>query len=307
MRHIHLILLLIIQFPIYSQIRQNHFDPSYFENQRFAHRGGYAFGPENTLQTILDNLKNGVTAIEIDVQLTRDNQLVLFHDSKVGRVLESTEDQSVNELTLNELKSMPLRDRSKKTQSICTLDELVDTLVPLIHAWEDKSFLLEVDFKPHGDQTGIAVDVLLDILNRNIAKLDDRLYNYFFVSSFYPEVLKDLQQKNPRVIKAFAVHSNPDSNKLKAKLAVLLAPHFVKKYKAKILEVNICKVTPKYVRKWHKKEIMINAYTANSDFEKAYLEKLNIAFTTNCPDGSCESDPTDQPGKPKKWCKKCDC
>jgi hypothetical protein len=72
-----------------------------------------------------------------------------------------------------------------------------------------------------------------------------------------------------------------------------------------IIEPNICMINDRFVKKWHKKGILINAYTANTKCEKKYLENFKIAYTTNCPIGSCEPDPSDQIGKPKKWCKKC--
>ena len=83
MRTLLLPLFALIVSVTFSQERIDHFESSYFENQRFAHRGGYALGPENTLQTVLLNLQNGVNAVEIDVQLTKDNQLVLFRDYSV--------------------------------------------------------------------------------------------------------------------------------------------------------------------------------------------------------------------------------
>lgn len=66
-----------------------------------AHRGAPALSSlENTLQGIRDVVAQGVQGVEIDVQDTRDGEIVLFHDSTVrlrGRR------RRVSELTLPEL------------------------------------------------------------------------------------------------------------------------------------------------------------------------------------------------------------
>ena len=243
--------------------------------------------------------------MEIDVQLTRDNQLVLFHDREIKRVLNSTEDKDVEQLSLSELKAIPLRDTSRGVQYICSLKELIDTLTILIPRSEINDFVLEVDFKPHGEHTKDGVNALIDILNTQLPIFGDGFYNHFFISTFYPEVLKELSVADPKIVTAFAVNNSPDKHKLLAKLAIVMAPRFIKKYNVKIIEPNICMVDRRFVRKWSKKGILINAYTANTSCEKEYLEPYPIAYTTNCPRQTCQPDPSDQIGKPKNWCKKC--
>jgi glycerophosphoryl diester phosphodiesterase len=289
----------------FSQESLSHFTPEYFEQQRFAHRGGYANGPENTLATILFNIKNGVRAFEIDVQMTKDKELVVFHDQKINRILNCNTALRVDELTLEQLKEIRLRDTTKGLQYVCSLRELVDTLVRLIPRSEIKDFIIEVDFKPHGKATKEAVSALGDIVNSQLDHLGEKIYNSFFISTFYPEVLKEVYLMNPKIVRAFAVNNNPDDNKLLARLAILLAPSFIKKYKVKIIEPNICMVDNKFIQKWHKKGILINAYTANTSCEKDYLDPLKIAYTTNCPEGICEKKASDQVSSKVKWCKRC--
>ncbi len=65
-----------------------------------AHRGASGIAPENTLPAIDKALLAGADFIEIDVQLTRDRQVVLMHDETVdrttngkGKIGEMTADQ----------------------------------------------------------------------------------------------------------------------------------------------------------------------------------------------------------------------
>jgi glycerophosphoryl diester phosphodiesterase len=50
---------------------------------RIAHRGGAALKPENTLSAFADAIARGVDGAELDVQLTRDGHVVVFHDFRL--------------------------------------------------------------------------------------------------------------------------------------------------------------------------------------------------------------------------------
>ena len=50
-----------------------------------AHRGASGDAPENTLSSIQMAISEGALMIEMDVQTTLDKELVVFHDSVLGR------------------------------------------------------------------------------------------------------------------------------------------------------------------------------------------------------------------------------
>ncbi len=52
-----------------------------------AHRGGAGLWPENTLFAFTSAAKAGFSGAELDVQLTRDGRLVVFHDFQLSPVL----------------------------------------------------------------------------------------------------------------------------------------------------------------------------------------------------------------------------
>ncbi len=54
--------------------------------QIFAHRGASARAPENTLAAIKMALAVGVDGIEIDLRLTKDEEVVVFHDDTLARM-----------------------------------------------------------------------------------------------------------------------------------------------------------------------------------------------------------------------------
>lgn len=58
--------------------------------QLVAHRGGSALAPENTLAAFRNALRYGVDAVELDVQMSRDGHLIVFHDNTVERLTDGS-------------------------------------------------------------------------------------------------------------------------------------------------------------------------------------------------------------------------
>ncbi|HLT39191.1 MAG TPA: glycerophosphodiester phosphodiesterase [Enhygromyxa sp.] len=70
----------------------------------FAHRGGAALWPENTLESFRGGLAAGCGWIETDVHMTRDGEIVTFHDHQLSRTTNGR--GRVWELTLAELRRL---------------------------------------------------------------------------------------------------------------------------------------------------------------------------------------------------------
>src|SRR5579871_4684914 len=56
--------------------------------QYIAHRGGSMLAPENTLSAFRGALKYPINAIELDVQMSSDGQIIVFHDTTVDRLTD---------------------------------------------------------------------------------------------------------------------------------------------------------------------------------------------------------------------------
>ena len=56
------------------------------KTQVWAHRGASAYAPENTLEAFKLAAGQGADGVELDVQLSRDNELVVAHDETIDRV-----------------------------------------------------------------------------------------------------------------------------------------------------------------------------------------------------------------------------
>ena len=70
----------------------------------FAHRGGAALRPENTIEAFDHGLSFGADALELDIQMTRDGEIVVIHDPTVDRTTDGS--GPVAALTLAELRQL---------------------------------------------------------------------------------------------------------------------------------------------------------------------------------------------------------
>ena len=57
----------------------------------YAHRGASNDAPENTMPAFELAYEYGADGLELDVQLTRDGEVVVIHDDEVDRTSNGTE------------------------------------------------------------------------------------------------------------------------------------------------------------------------------------------------------------------------
>jgi glycerophosphoryl diester phosphodiesterase len=72
----------------------------------FAHRGFGDHAPDNSLYAVERALEAGVDGVDVDGQLTRDGELVIFHDLSVDRLTSSS--GKVRDKTLAEMLALDL-------------------------------------------------------------------------------------------------------------------------------------------------------------------------------------------------------
>lgn len=93
----------------------------------WAHRGCSQRYPENTMLAFekAASLIN-LTGIELDIQLTRDGEMVVIHDERVDRTTEGT--GFVKDYTLAEIRKLHIYAGDSPTQRIPTIEEVLELL-----------------------------------------------------------------------------------------------------------------------------------------------------------------------------------
>ncbi len=105
-----------------------------------AHRGDLSECPENTLSAFQSALAAGADGVELDVRLTRDDRLIVFHDASLDRTSDSQ--GPVRGHTLAELRSLDVGSWFSpkfKGEIPPTLDEVFELL--------PRDFLVNVELK----------------------------------------------------------------------------------------------------------------------------------------------------------------
>ena len=93
----------------------------------WAHRGCSQLYPENTLLAFEKAAAvQNLTGIELDIQITKDGELVVIHDERVDRTTEGI--GFVRDYTLSQLKKLHIYADSHPSQMIPTMNEVFDML-----------------------------------------------------------------------------------------------------------------------------------------------------------------------------------
>jgi glycerophosphoryl diester phosphodiesterase len=145
----------------------------------FAHRG-VPYLAENTDQSFRESLKLGFTALETDVQLTRDGQLIVFHDENAKRLLGM--DTLIAETDWKELQKYKF-DKGASSEKILSLEAFMD------QSYGFKLVYLDIKATP-GKQLA---DQLLELFERKHA------CESFIVADANLLFLAYLKFKNPHI------------------------------------------------------------------------------------------------------------
>jgi glycerophosphoryl diester phosphodiesterase len=141
----------------------------------YAHRGLWtAKIPENSLSAFALAVRYGV-GIELDIRLSRDGRIVVFHDDDLSRMCGVN--KKVSELTLAELKNLTLLGTNERIPTLAEVLRLVKGRVPL---------LIEVKG-----------DLPEERLCRQAAELLDAYRGPFCVEAFSPLILRWFKKYRP--------------------------------------------------------------------------------------------------------------
>lgn len=155
-----------------------------------AHRGDLSTAPENTLPAFTKALAAGADGLELDVRLTRDRQLVVFHDHCLDRTSNGT--GRVDAATFSQVRSLDVGSwfsPAFKGQGAPTLDEVFESL--------PKDFLINVEMKVIIRGMKLIAHLVAETIRRH-----QRLASTL-VASFNPVALYHLRRLEPRISRGY--------------------------------------------------------------------------------------------------------
>lgn len=149
----------------------------------WAHRGCSQRYPENTFLAFekAAAVKN-LTGIELDIQLTKDGEMVVIHDERVDRTTEGT--GYVRDYTLAQIKKLHIYADDHPAQSIPTITEVLDLLEPQIKSGLKLNIELKNSVYPYYGME----EKIVELVRRR------GLQDFIVYSSFYAGSLEKLKR-----------------------------------------------------------------------------------------------------------------
>ena len=154
-----------------------------------AHRGATAYAPENTIAAFDLAVDMKADYIEIDVQRSKDGELVLIHDTTVDRTTDGT--GKVGDLTFKQLRSLDAgswKGEQFTGEPIPTFEEVLDL-------YRGKVGIL-IELKAPELYPGIEGQVAAALIERNLDKPQNEK---IIIQSFNFESIKKMDQLLPKV------------------------------------------------------------------------------------------------------------
>ena len=151
-----------------------------------GHRGLPSKTPENTIEGALVAYEQGASVIELDVYLTKDNQLVIMHDGTTGRTCNA--DLPVEGSTLAELKELYVNKGFEKKAQFAECR--IPTLEEFLKAFEDKDCQLFIEIKSSKTEIVPAIKACIDALG---------MYDQCSVITFNESIMAAMRRDYPEM------------------------------------------------------------------------------------------------------------
>ena len=202
-----------------------------------AHRGASAVAPESTRAALREAISAGVEMVELDVQLTRDMRLVVFHDIRLDRTTDGC----------GPLARTPYRQLARLDAGLWFSPRFVRERVLLasqaLRILRRTRTNLELKRTPH---KALLVDRVLRCLRAT------RAGARVLVSSFDPSLIAIVHRRRPRLATALICHREyPETVRRAVRLGCLaIHPH-------------VALATPTRIRQAHAAGLRVHVWTVD--------------------------------------------
>ena len=229
-----------------------------------AHRGGAGIAPENTLAAFRRALEVGADAVELDVRLTRDGRVAVFHDRTVDRTTGGR--GPVGTHTLAELQSSDAGSWFDPRFSGERVPALEEVFLELPH-----DFPIYVEMKARGSGAWPLVLKVVETIRRH-GRMESTM-----VASFNPLALVLLRAVEPGIVRGY-ISSGGHPLPLRARwLSPLVNPQWYAPDRGTL--------TPKLLGRFHRQGKKVAAWDLDTSEDMGRLKELGLdAVVTDYPD-----------------------
>ncbi|WP_421379763.1 glycerophosphodiester phosphodiesterase [Bacillus salacetis] len=240
---LYLILLIIVLLTFEEDFISKQDNYSY-KPLLIAHRGGAGHHIENTFSAIDHSILHQSDMIELDIQITKDNQAAIYHNFSLEKF-----GKPISALSKKQLQQLTLSSKSKV--------EKIPFLEDVFTKYKNKTpFLL--DHKDHGKE-----EVVAAVIKKYYSPAE--MKNKLIIQSFYLKSLQIYQELLPSLPLCYLTLEALTNDQLKkvAKICNYINPYF------RIL-------SPEYLERIHACDCKAFTWTINSQSDFKKIMQMNV-------------------------------
>ena len=175
-----------------------------------GHRGARGILPENTLAAFKYAIENNIDTLELDLNITKDNEIIIYHDKNINTEICNGISKPIKTLSLKEIKEYDCG--SKKNINFPNQQtvpgEKIPTFIELINLiqteYKNKNIKMNIEIK-----TTKSLDTDDEVYNFS-NKLIDIIHKYNIagdvtIQSFDIRALKDVKEIDPSITTSYII------------------------------------------------------------------------------------------------------
>lgn len=232
----------------------------------WAHRGASGYYPENTMPAFEKAVEMGADGIELDIQLTRDNQIVVLHDEWIDRTSDGK--GWLKDFSLEELRRYNFNRTHPKEGRLCipTMQEVFELIRPT-------NLRINIELK-----TGIVFYEQLEEKILDLTKemgMEDRV----IYSSFNHYTIKKIRELEPGAQTGFLYSDG-----------TMDMPQYAKRYGVNALHPALYNLQyPHFLEECRQDGLKVHVWTVNEPEHMELCCRYGVdAIITNYPDRALE-------------------
>ena len=246
-----IILLLILMFYTYKA-KWNPIYPNFYHREEIiliGHRGAPALAKENTIESFKKAFEAGINGIELDIQLSKDGKLVVFHDWDLRRITGSP--KQIEDMNYSRIRDLAY----KKNCPVHLLSEVLE-ICP-------NGKFINIEIKSRNYSNSKLVKKVVKMIGQY------KIENSIVFSSFNPFVLQLAKKMNPNISTAYLWSSEDSTFLFNSPLLIWIC-------RPDGFHIDINNVNEKIIGWARKKNLSVFAFTVNNSSDLSKTQKLGL-------------------------------
>jgi glycerophosphoryl diester phosphodiesterase len=260
------------------------FFPSFYKE---GHRGTRGLMPENTILSMKKAIDDGANIIELDIQISKDRQVLVAHDPFINNKFTLLPDGSeipagdekkyiLHQMDYDEIRKFDVgskyHDAFPKQKKIRTymplLGELIDSVEQYTTFKGLPDIIYNIEIKSKPDQDGyyqpkpdVLIRMVMEVVNSK------QISNRFYIQSFDIRQIQEVHKNYPHVVTGFLTSDKEVSFEKNLEMIG---------FNPQIYSPNYKLVTPALIRKCHDLGMKFVPWTVNTSEEIKLLIEMGV-------------------------------